>query len=63
MPGNKRPRKPKHLVKRKKTAEQLDDGSDPNLENTQEIAKSYGSQKSTQSLSSPSMTRGSARSR
>ncbi len=63
MPGNKRPRKPKHTRKRKPAETPGEADTDSNVENTQEIAKSYGSQKEAQSINSPGMTRGSARSR
>ena len=65
MPGTKRPnRKPgKKRVKRKPAETGTDGGVDPNVKNTRSIAKTYGSQKSSQSLNSPSKTKGSARSR
>jgi len=64
MPGTKRPnRKPKKAPKGKPTEAGPEDSNDPNIKNTRSIPKSFGSQKSSQSINSPSMTRGSARSR
>jgi len=61
MPGNKKPRKPKKLRTKQKPAETTDD--DSNIKNTGPDVKSFGTPKGSQSINSPAMTRGSARSR
>jgi hypothetical protein len=65
MPGTKRPnRKPGKKKKRvaADTAEQTEAGA-PNAKGAKPEGKSFGPPKGSQSINSPAMTRGSARSR